>query len=128
MPIVLIKATSSILYRRFVLISNTCSETLVNSSLQPKFKPFGYNFHCQQQRGMKAYLQVLGGINKERAPSLILHYDNQRYMFNCGEGTQRLCVENKLKLAKMKNIFLSRVDWDCVGGLPGRFIWIWVYR
>ncbi|KAI8576219.1 hypothetical protein K450DRAFT_214494 [Umbelopsis ramanniana AG] len=122
MPIVLIKPTSSIFYRRFGLISNTCSKLLVTSPLPLQFKPFGSKFHCQQHRGMKAYLQVIGGVNKERAPSLILHYDNQRYMFNCGEGTQRLCVENKLKLAKMKNIFLSRVDWDCVGGLPGMLL------
>jgi ribonuclease Z len=72
---------------------------------------------------MKAYLQVVGGVSKERAPTVILHYDSQRYMFNCGEGTQRLCVENKLKLAKMKNIFLSRINWDCVGGLPGRLLY-----
>jgi len=43
-------------------------------------------------------------------------------MFNCGEGTQRLCVENKLKMAKMKNIFVSRVNWECVGGLPGMLL------
>lgn len=119
MPIVLIKATSNILYRRFGLISTAFSKTGFNSQVQVYCKSLNSHSHWQQKRGMKAYLQVIGGVNNERAPSVVLHYDNQRYMFNCGEGTQRLCVENKLKLAKMKNIFLSRVNWDCVGGLPG---------
>ncbi|OCT62738.1 hypothetical protein XELAEV_18043829mg, partial [Xenopus laevis] len=41
------------------------------------------------------------------------------YLFNCGEGTQRLMQEHKLKIARLDNIFLTRMDWANVGGLSG---------
>ncbi|KAI9249682.1 beta-lactamase-like protein [Phascolomyces articulosus] len=42
---------------------------------------------------MKAYIQVVGQSSPEGPPSIIVHYDSQRYMFNCREGTQRLSLE-----------------------------------
>ncbi|RXM31516.1 Zinc phosphodiesterase ELAC protein 2 [Acipenser ruthenus] len=39
------------------------------------------------------------------------------YLFNCGEGTQRLMQEHKLKAARLDNIFLTRMSWQNVGGL-----------
>jgi ribonuclease Z len=42
-----------------------------------------------------------------------------RYLINCGEGSQRLAQEHKLKLARLEHIFLTRTTWDKVGGLPG---------
>ncbi|KAI7875046.1 hypothetical protein K492DRAFT_153101 [Lichtheimia hyalospora FSU 10163] len=71
---------------------------------------------------MKAYIQFLGHSSPEGPPTIMVHYDSQRYMFNCREGTQRLCVEEKLKWSKLKNIYLTRVTWDCVGGLPGMLL------
>ncbi|KAG2206524.1 hypothetical protein INT47_008541 [Mucor saturninus] len=71
---------------------------------------------------MKAYIQILGQNSPEGPPSLIVHYDNQRYLFNCREGTQRLCVQEKARLAKTSNVFLSRLSWDCLGGLPGMLL------
>ncbi|KAI8085970.1 beta-lactamase-like protein [Gilbertella persicaria] len=75
---------------------------------KPHFLYSGTRQH--QIRGMKA------------APSLIVHYDSQRYLFNCREGTQRLCVQEKVRLSKLSNVFLSRVDWDCMGGLTGMLL------
>lgn len=72
---------------------------------------------------MKSYIQILGSGTFDVNPSVLVHYDNQkgckRYLFNCGEGTQRICLQNKLRLVKTRNIFLTRVNWECVGGLPG---------
>ncbi|KAG1052997.1 hypothetical protein G6F43_004892 [Rhizopus delemar] len=73
----------------------------------------------QQRRGMKAYIQIVGQHTPEGPPSVILHYDSQRYIFNVREGTQRLCVQEKVRLGKANHIFLSRTSWDCVGGLTG---------
>lgn len=42
-----------------------------------------------------------------------------RYLFNCGEGTQRLAHELKLKLSKLEHIFITRPVWENIGGLPG---------
>lgn len=40
-------------------------------------------------------------------------------MFNCGEGTQRLAHEHKLKIARLEHIFINSADWNSMGGLPG---------
>uniref|UniRef100_A0A8C3LBK7 Zinc phosphodiesterase ELAC protein 2 n=1 Tax=Chrysolophus pictus TaxID=9089 RepID=A0A8C3LBK7_CHRPC len=45
-----------------------------------------------------------------------------RYLFNCGEGTQRAMQEHKLKISHLDSIFLSRVAWANVGGLPGMIL------
>lgn len=42
-----------------------------------------------------------------------------RYLFNCGEGTQRLAHEHKTKLARLEHIFMTRTSWQRIGGLPG---------
>ena len=42
-----------------------------------------------------------------------------RYIFNCGEGTQRIINEHKMKLTKINNIFFTRTSWKYIGGLPG---------
>lgn len=76
-------------------------------------------YNLVTRRTMKAYIQFLGHSSPEGPPSIMVHYDSQRYMFNCREGTQRLCVEEKVKWSKLKDIYMTRVTWDCVGGLPG---------
>ncbi|ELW52432.1 Zinc phosphodiesterase ELAC protein 2 [Tupaia chinensis] len=45
-----------------------------------------------------------------------------RYLFNCGEGVQRLMQEHKLKVARLDNIFLTRMHWCNVGGLCGMIL------
>lgn len=42
-----------------------------------------------------------------------------RYLFNCGEGTQRLAHEHKTKLTRLEHIFITRRSWHSIGGLPG---------
>ncbi|KAF0380098.1 beta-lactamase-like protein [Gigaspora margarita] len=73
---------------------------------------------------MKSYIQLIGSGTFDVPPSIIVHFDSQRYLFNCGEGTQRFCLQNKLKVSKLKNVFLTRVNWDCFGGLPGMLLTI----
>ncbi|KAG0283284.1 hypothetical protein BGZ96_012348 [Linnemannia gamsii] len=71
---------------------------------------------------MKAYLQVLSTGTADCPPSVILHFDSQRYMINCGEGTQRLCMEQKVRFSKLKTILFTRTHWDCIGGAPGMML------
>lgn len=42
-----------------------------------------------------------------------------RYLFNCGEGTQRLAHEHKMKLSKLEHVFITHSSWKNFGGLPG---------
>ncbi|BET01573.1 zinc phosphodiesterase [Nesidiocoris tenuis] len=64
-------------------------------------------------------MQVLGSGAKGAPRSLYLFTDQSRYLFNCGEGTQRLAHEHKMKLSRLEHIFITRGTWDNVGGLPG---------
>lgn len=68
---------------------------------------------------MRAYLQILSTGTADCPPSVILHFDQKRYMINCGEGIQRLCTENKVRLSKLQTLMFTRTHWDCTGGLPG---------
>lgn len=45
-------------------------------------------------------------------------------IFNVSEGLQRLATQHRLKIApnKMSAIFLTRLDWECFGGLPGTIL------
>ncbi|XP_008292054.1 zinc phosphodiesterase ELAC protein 2 isoform X2 [Stegastes partitus] len=68
------------------------------------------------------YLQVVGAGSRDNAASLYVFSDYNRYLFNCGEGTQRLMQEHKLKAACLDNILLTRLSWENVGGLSGMIL------
>uniref|UniRef100_A0AAQ6A2T2 Zinc phosphodiesterase ELAC protein 2 n=1 Tax=Amphiprion ocellaris TaxID=80972 RepID=A0AAQ6A2T2_AMPOC len=68
------------------------------------------------------YLQVVGAGSRDNAASLYVFSEFNRYLFNCGEGTQRLMQEHKLKAARLDNIFLTRLSWENVGGLSGMIL------
>lgn len=64
-------------------------------------------------------LQVLGGGANGAPCAVYLFTDQSRYLFNCGEGTQRLAHEHKTKLARLEHIFVTRNTWPMIGGFPG---------
>ena len=43
----------------------------------------------------------------------------QKWLFNLDPGTQRLCIESRIKLGKIRAIMLSDHNSAAVGGLPG---------
>ncbi|KAL0993355.1 hypothetical protein UPYG_G00106540 [Umbra pygmaea] len=82
----------------------------------------------QRKRGVDVhgpatvYAQVVGAGSRDNGPSLYVFSEFNRYLFNCGEGTQRLMQEHKLKAARLDNIFITRMSWDNVGGLSGMIL------
>ncbi|KAK2833003.1 hypothetical protein Q5P01_016892 [Channa striata] len=68
------------------------------------------------------YVQVVGAGSRDSDASLYVFSEYNRYLFNCGEGTQRLMQEHKLKAAHLDNIFLTRLSWENVGGLSGMIL------
>ncbi|RWS14896.1 hypothetical protein B4U79_08996 [Dinothrombium tinctorium] len=64
-------------------------------------------------------ISILGNGGKGNPKSLYVFTDNHRYLFNCGEGTQRLANEHSMKLMKMENVFITNTNWTNCGGLPG---------
>ncbi|XP_055939624.1 zinc phosphodiesterase ELAC protein 2-like isoform X2 [Argiope bruennichi] len=65
------------------------------------------------------YLSVLGNGSKSSSRALYMFTDHARYLFNCGEGTQRLAQEHKMKLSKLDDIFITHKSWENFGGLLG---------
>lgn len=65
------------------------------------------------------YLQVLGSGAKGAPNTLYLFTDQKRYLFNCGECTQRLAHEHKVRLSRLDHIFITSKTWANIGGLPG---------
>ncbi|KNC83238.1 hypothetical protein SARC_04516 [Sphaeroforma arctica JP610] len=68
---------------------------------------------------MHTLLKIIGTATGDSSPSVMLVFDKKKYLFNCGEGFQRLATEQTAKLAKVDSIFLTRLRWRNLGGLPG---------
>ncbi|XP_069883027.1 zinc phosphodiesterase ELAC protein 2 [Dipodomys merriami] len=68
------------------------------------------------------YLQVVAAGGRDVGAALYVFSEYNRYLFNCGEGIQRLMQEHKLKVARLDNIFLTRMHWANVGGLCGMIL------
>ncbi|XP_031628749.1 ribonuclease Z, mitochondrial [Contarinia nasturtii] len=64
-------------------------------------------------------LQIVGNGAPGAPASVYLFTDQSRYLFNCGEGFQRLANEHKVKLTRLEHIFITRRKWHCIGGMPG---------
>ena len=70
-------------------------------------------------------LSVLVLANETRADSsaaFVIASEQRRYLVNCGEGTQRLCVEHGVKLSRLTHVLLTSNAWHCVGGVPGALL------
>ncbi|XP_027014740.2 zinc phosphodiesterase ELAC protein 2 isoform X2 [Tachysurus fulvidraco] len=78
--------------------------------------------HADLHGPSTVYAQVVGAGARENGASLYVFSEYNRYLFNCGEGTQRLMQEHKLRAARLDNIFLTRMSWDTVGGLSGMIL------
>ncbi|KAK3824590.1 MAG: beta-lactamase-like protein [Benniella sp.] len=68
---------------------------------------------------MKAHIQILSTGTVDCPASIAIHFDSQRYLINCGEGTQRLGLQSRFRLIKIKTMLFTRTHWDCMGGAPG---------
>lgn len=47
---------------------------------------------------------------------------SHRFLFNCGEGFQRYCLEHRVRLSKIDTVALTRVSPEATGGIPGTML------
>jgi ribonuclease Z len=71
---------------------------------------------------MTTYVRILAVPTSHSSPTVVLVSDLTRLVFNCGEGTQRLCVEHKVRLSKVAGIFVTHNGPEAICGLPGAAI------
>eukprot|EP01091_Cochliopodium_minus_P014838 TRINITY_DN5116_c0_g1_i1.p1 TRINITY_DN5116_c0_g1~~TRINITY_DN5116_c0_g1_i1.p1 ORF type:complete len:844 (-),score=281.12 TRINITY_DN5116_c0_g1_i1:64-2595(-) len=68
---------------------------------------------------MRILLQILGTDTGDISPSCLIVFDQETYLFNCGEGTQRLCTQYKIRMSKITDIFFTSLNWESIGGFAG---------
>lgn len=44
---------------------------------------------------------------------------SRRYIFNVGEGAQRLAHEHRIKISRLEHVFVTQAVWENIGGLLG---------
>lgn len=71
---------------------------------------------------MKYYIQILSSQSALSTPSLFMFFDSSRYIFNSGDCVQRIANEHKIRLSKMKNVFITSINPNTVGSLPGMML------
>lgn len=71
---------------------------------------------------MTTYLQLLSLDTVSCSPSVLVATESSRFLFDSGEGIQRLCVEHRARIAKLEGLYLTRLCPETVGGLPGLFL------
>ncbi|BGP19471.1 hypothetical protein JCM10213_006291 [Rhodosporidiobolus nylandii] len=62
-------------------------------------------------------VSVLTTHTVDSHPSLLVTFDNQRYLFNAPEAFSRVALQNKVGLRKVGHVFLGELEQS--GGLPG---------
>ncbi|XP_033321484.2 ribonuclease Z [Megalopta genalis] len=67
-------------------------------------------------------VQILGTGAYGAPRSIVITTDHVNYIFNCGEGVQRLAQEHHFKLLKAEHILITKPDWKNIGGLPGMLL------
>ncbi|KAJ8609873.1 hypothetical protein CTAYLR_007495 [Chrysophaeum taylorii] len=64
-------------------------------------------------------LQLLSTSSGDSSPSVLVSSDAERILFNAGEGWQRMCVEQGVRISRCDTMCLTHLSPDAVGGLPG---------
>lgn len=73
---------------------------------------------------MRAFVEVIGPGSADSSSSIQLFFDEARYLFECGDGTQRICTEHGIKLGRLRGIYLTSLAAPSTGGLFGLFLTI----
>jgi ribonuclease BN (tRNA processing enzyme) len=53
---------------------------------------------------------------------VLLFFDHERYLFNCGEGLQRHMTNHRIGMTKIDHILATRVCTSTMSGLPGMLL------
>lgn len=65
---------------------------------------------------------VTGLHGGDSSPSLVVSTTNNKYIFNCGEGLQRFCMEHRQRIVRCDGLFFTRICSETLGGLAGMLL------
>lgn len=72
-------------------------------------------------------LNVIGSGGPGEPGSICLSTPKVNYLFNAGEGSYRLAVQQKIDIKKIQHIFITQNKWSHIGGILS-FIFAIYYR
>jgi ribonuclease Z len=64
-------------------------------------------------------VRVITAPSRDTDLSLMVIFDQDKYLINCGEGTQRSCTQRGVGFRKLGTVLLTNSSSDVIGGLPG---------
>lgn len=62
---------------------------------------------------------VISSLSSDTEPTIIVTFDNAKYIFNAGENTGRAWVQGRAHWKRMKALFLTQVGTQRMSGMPG---------
>ncbi len=68
---------------------------------------------------MSCVISVLSTDNSFHSPSIVVTTEFSRFLFDVGEGTQRLVMEHKVRVGKVRAVCTTSAHIRCLGGLTG---------
>ncbi|KAL7415067.1 hypothetical protein BDY24DRAFT_433932 [Mrakia frigida] len=68
---------------------------------------------------MEYFAKVLSPRTVDSEPSLVIRFPTSQYLFNVGEGTQRIFQETNTSTKYMEGVFLTGLSTEEAGGLSG---------
>jgi len=68
---------------------------------------------------MDYYAKIISNRTVDSEPSLVLRFPTSQYLFNVGEGTQRIFQETHTSTKHIEGVFLTGLSTEEAGGLSG---------
>ena len=62
---------------------------------------------------------VISALSSDTEPTIILTFDNAKYIFNAGENTGRAWMQRRAHWRRMKAVFFTQTGTQRMGGMPG---------
>lgn len=75
--------------------------------------------HRNSAKSMRSFIEIIGAATPDASTSFQLFFDEARYLFDCGDGTQRACTEYAVRNMRLRQIFLTSLSAQSLGGLLG---------
>ena len=62
---------------------------------------------------------VISALSSDTEPTIIITFDNAKYIFNAGENTGRAWMQSRAHWRRMKALFFTQVGTQRMSGMPG---------
>lgn len=62
---------------------------------------------------------VISALSSDTEPTIIITFENAKYIFNAGENTGRAWMQSRAHWRKMKALFFTQVGTQRMSGMPG---------